>query len=87
MLLAHTTSGEIRRRAVNVLVSNGNAQLTVADLSAAGVARISVGGALARAALGGSINAAAEIHTQGTFTYGRTTPRHAEIERRLSGPA
>ena len=72
---------------VNVLVSNGNAHLTVADLSAAGVARISVGGALARAALGGLITAAEEIREQGTFTYGRTTPGHAEIERRLSGPA
>ena len=58
------------QKPVNVLVSSGNAQLTVADLAASGVRRISVGGALARAALGSLLAAAEEIQTHGTFSYG-----------------
>jgi 2-methylisocitrate lyase-like PEP mutase family enzyme len=53
-------------RAVNVLV--GSDFTTVAELAAAGVRRISVGGALARAAWGGFLAAAREIAEQGTFT-------------------
>jgi methylisocitrate lyase len=51
---------------VNVLVSSDFT--TVADLTAAGVRRISVGGALARAAWTGFLAAAREIAEQGTFT-------------------
>ena len=51
---------------VNVLV--GSDFTTVAELAAAGVRRISVGGALARAAWTGFIAAATEIAEQGTFT-------------------
>ena len=65
---------------VNVLVSSGNAQLTVAELGRIGVRRISVGGAMARAALGGLFAAAEEIKAHGTFTYGRTAMPHASIE-------
>ncbi|MFL5648205.1 MAG: oxaloacetate decarboxylase [Chloroflexota bacterium] len=50
---------------VNVLV--GSDFTTVADLAAAGVRRISVGGALARAAWSGFIAAATEIAERGTF--------------------
>jgi 2-methylisocitrate lyase-like PEP mutase family enzyme len=52
-------------RPVNVLV--GSDFTTVAELAAIGVRRISVGGALARAAWGGFIRAATEIAEQGTF--------------------
>jgi methylisocitrate lyase len=52
-------------RPVNVLV--GSDFTTVAELAAAGVRRISVGGALARAAWGGFLGAAREIAEQGTF--------------------
>ena len=55
---------------MNVLVSSGNAQLTYALLAGLGVRRISVGGALARAALTAVLNAAREIKERGTFTYG-----------------
>jgi 2-methylisocitrate lyase-like PEP mutase family enzyme len=41
---------------------------TVAELAQAGVRRISVGGALARAAWTGFLQAAKEIADQGTFT-------------------
>ncbi len=50
---------------VNVLV--GTDFTTVAELAAAGVRRISVGGALARAAWGAFIGAATEIAEEGTF--------------------
>ncbi len=50
---------------VNVLV--GGAFTTVAELAALGVRRISVGGALARAAWGGFLRAATEIAEHGTF--------------------
>ena len=51
---------------VNVLV--GSDFTTVAELAELGVRRISVGGALARAAWTGFIQAAKEIAEQGTFT-------------------
>jgi 2-methylisocitrate lyase-like PEP mutase family enzyme len=51
---------------VNVLVGSDFA--TVAELAQAGVRRISVGGALARAAWTGFLQAAKEIAEQGTFT-------------------
>ena len=54
-------------RPVNVLV--GSPFTTVADLAAAGVRRISVGGALARAAWGGFLRAAREIADRGTFEH------------------
>ena len=53
-------------RPVNVLV--GSDFTTVADLAQAGVRRISVGGALARAAWTGFLHAAKEIAEHGTFT-------------------
>jgi 2-methylisocitrate lyase-like PEP mutase family enzyme len=55
---------------VNVLVSSGNAGLTYDALAQLGVRRISVGGALARAALTAVANAAREMKERGTFTYG-----------------
>ncbi len=51
---------------VNVLV--GSDFTTVAELADLGVRRISVGGALARAAWAGFLHAAGEIAAQGTFT-------------------
>jgi 2-methylisocitrate lyase-like PEP mutase family enzyme len=50
---------------VNVLV--GSDFTTVAELAEAGVRRISVGGALARAAWGGFLQAAREVAETGTF--------------------
>jgi 2-methylisocitrate lyase-like PEP mutase family enzyme len=58
---------------VNVLV--GGDYFTVAQLADLGVRRISVGGALARAALTAFLAAAKEIAQQGTFTaLARTMP-------------
>ena len=60
---------------VNVLVSTNNCDTTVAQLADLGVRRVSVGGALARAAWGGFIRAAKEIQSEGSFTaFGEATP-------------
>jgi methylisocitrate lyase len=63
---------------VNVLV--GSDFTTVAELAAAGVRRISVGGALARTALAGFLSAAREIADQGTFRGLGAAISSAEIE-------
>jgi len=56
---------------VNVLVGSDFTQ--VSELAGLGVRRISVGGALARVAWTGLLQAAREIAEQGTFTnFGRT---------------
>jgi 2-methylisocitrate lyase-like PEP mutase family enzyme len=52
---------------VNVLVSSGNAELSVAQLTDLGVRRISVGAALARVAWGAFIEAARSIRETGKF--------------------
>lgn len=60
---------------VNVLVSSNNCKLTVSQLADVGVRRISVGGALARAAWKGFIQSAKEIHEQGSFaSFADLTP-------------
>ena len=69
-------------RPVNVLV--GSDFTTVDELAALGVRRISVGGALARAAWAGFLTAATEIAEQGTFAgLGRATP-FAELNQRFA---
>lgn len=65
-------------KAVNVLV--GSDFTTVAELRAAGVRRISVGGALARAAWAGFLEAAREIAGNGTFTALARAVPFAEID-------
>jgi methylisocitrate lyase len=62
---------------VNVLV--GTDFTTVAQLAELGVRRISVGGALARAAWGGFLAAAREIATDGTFKSLAAGVPYAEI--------
>jgi len=62
-----TVVSAVAPKPVNVLV--GSDFTTVAALSDKGVRRISVGGALARAAWGGFLIAAREIAQRGTFTH------------------
>jgi len=57
-------------RPVNVLMGMQGVILTVADLSAIGVKRISVGSGLARCALGAFLRAAEEMRDHGTFSFG-----------------
>ena len=56
-------------RPVNVVMGLKGATFSVEELAAAGVKRISVGGALARAALGAFVRAAREMKDKGTFTF------------------
>jgi methylisocitrate lyase len=63
---------------VNVLV--GSDFTTVADMAALGVRRISVGGALARAAWGGFARAAGELARAGTFGGFSIALPSAELE-------
>jgi 2-methylisocitrate lyase-like PEP mutase family enzyme len=70
---------------VNVLV--GAPLFTVAQLAEAGVRRISVGGALARAAWGGFLDAAREIAERGTFTALGTAVPFAEINGAFAAKA
>jgi 2-methylisocitrate lyase-like PEP mutase family enzyme len=64
---------------VNVVMGLKGATYTVAELTDAGVKRISVGGSFARAALGGFIRAAREVKDKGTFTYAADAMPHAEV--------
>jgi 2-methylisocitrate lyase-like PEP mutase family enzyme len=68
-------------RPVNVLALA--AAPGVAELAELGVARISVGGALAFAALGALVEAATELQTAGTYGYWR----HAKIGRAAAAAA
>lgn len=56
-------------RPVNVLMGMAGLPFSVDDLAQLGVKRISVGGALSRAALGAMLRAAKEMLERGTFTY------------------
>jgi methylisocitrate lyase len=69
---------------VNVLVGSDFA--TVAELAALGVRRISVGGALARAAWSGFLHAATEIAERGTFSALARAVPFAELNQRFASP-
>ena len=66
-------------RPVNALMGLQGAELSVAELSAIGVKRISVGSALCRAAYGEFLRAANEIRERGTFTFARQAAKPAEL--------
>ena len=63
---------------VNVIAVTGM-QLTVADLSALGVRRISVGSALSRVAMGGFKRAAEEMLQHGTFGFTQEPVSYGEL--------
>ena len=65
---------------VNVLVGHAS-DLTVGDLAALGVRRISVGSAMARAAWGGFIRAARSISERGRFDGFADAAPHAELNK------
>ncbi len=68
---------------VNVLIGNAPG-FSVAELAELGVRRISVGGALARAAWGGFMRAAREIAEQGTFSEFGNGFSGAELQKIFS---
>jgi 2-methylisocitrate lyase-like PEP mutase family enzyme len=59
------------KKPFNLVMGFADPTLTVPQLSAAGVKRISVGGAMARVALAAFIRCAREMKDQGAFTYVR----------------
>jgi 2-methylisocitrate lyase-like PEP mutase family enzyme len=64
---------------VNVIVGRAGERFSVAELAALGVRRISVGSALARAALAAFVRAAREIREHGTFTFAEQAMPYAEV--------
>jgi 2-methylisocitrate lyase-like PEP mutase family enzyme len=80
----NTVVSAVAPKPVNVLVSSDFT--TVADLTAAGVRRISVGGSLARTAWTGFLVAAREIAEQGTFTSLSSAVPGAEINQLFTEP-
>jgi 2-methylisocitrate lyase-like PEP mutase family enzyme len=72
-------------RPVNVLMGLDGVTLTVADLEAMGVKRISVGGSFARAAYGAFLRAAREVQEHGSFSYTNEAISGRDITRLLRG--
>lgn len=70
---------------VNVIASVPGKGFTVADLSAAGVKRISLAASLYRAAMTGLLDAAREVKSHGTFNYVERVVTTAELNARLKG--
>ncbi len=70
---------------VNVIAGIGPTPLTVEQLAAAGVRRISLGSALSRTALGAFLDAAREVKTQGTFSFTSRSASIKELEAFMSG--
>jgi 2-methylisocitrate lyase-like PEP mutase family enzyme len=70
---------------VNVVMGLKPPLFSVDELGAAGVKRISVGGAFARAALGALVRAAREVKEQGTFTFSADALTGAEAARYMAG--
>ena len=64
---------------VNALMGLKGATYTLDELAAVGVKRVSVGGALARAALGAFVQAAREIKDKGTITFAADAISHDEV--------
>jgi 2-methylisocitrate lyase-like PEP mutase family enzyme len=71
-------------RPVNVVMGLQGAQLSLAELSAIGVKRVSVGSALSRAALGAFLRAAREMREHGTFTFAQQAVGYRDINAMLS---
>jgi len=69
---------------VNVVMGLSGQTFSVAELSAVGVRRISVGGSFARAAFGALLRAAEEVRTQGTFGYAQEAIPEATLVKLLA---
>ena len=68
---------------VNVLAGS-SAAITVAELSAAGATRISLGSALVRVALSATVAAARELTAHGTFGFARDVLPYAQVNALLA---
>lgn len=72
------------QKPVNVVMGLRPPVFSVEELQAAGVKRISVGGAFARAALGAFVRAAREVKESGTFDFSVEAITGAEISRYMA---
>ncbi|HJT98764.1 MAG TPA: isocitrate lyase/phosphoenolpyruvate mutase family protein [Rhodanobacteraceae bacterium] len=72
-------------RPVNVVMGLAGTRFSLAELAEIGVKRVSVGSALARAALGGLIHAASEMRERGTFAFADEAIGFGEISAMLRG--
>ena len=66
-------------RPVNVVMGLQGVQLSVAELSALGVRRVSVGSSLSRAAMGAFLRAAREMKEHGTFSFAQDAVSFRDI--------
>jgi 2-methylisocitrate lyase-like PEP mutase family enzyme len=66
-------------RPVNVVMSHADPALTLEDLAAAGVKRISVGGSISRLVMATFLKAAREMKERGGFTWVRDTMPSREL--------
>lgn len=69
---------------VNVVMGLKDSSLSVDEIEALGVRRISVGSALSRAALGAFLRAAQEMHEHGTFTFANDALPYAQAQAFMS---
>jgi 2-methylisocitrate lyase-like PEP mutase family enzyme len=69
----------------NLVMGFADPTLTVEQLSAAGVKRISVGGAMARVALAAFLKCAREMKDHGAFTYVREMAPIKEVRAAFAG--
>lgn len=72
-------------RPLNVVMGLVGVPLTVAELAALGVRRVSIGGSLVRAAYGAAVRAAREIASHGSFSYSAEAIPDAELTAFFSG--
>ena len=70
---------------VNVLIGMPGMAMSVTELGELGVKRISVGGALARAAIGALLRAATEMRDAGTFTFTKDAASFRDVVGWLEG--
>jgi 2-methylisocitrate lyase-like PEP mutase family enzyme len=72
-------------RPVNVLMGVPGLAIDLAELSALGVKRVSVGSGLSRAALGAMLRASREMLTHGTFNFAADAVPYGEINGIFDG--
>ena len=72
-------------RPVNVLMGLQGVHLSLAELAALGVRRVSVGSALARAAFGAFLRGAQEMKEHGTFSFAADAINYRELNTMLAG--
>jgi 2-methylisocitrate lyase-like PEP mutase family enzyme len=71
-------------RPINVLAGIAGFSLSRAELAEMGVKRISVGGSLARAALGAFFRAAREMQDEGTFAFASEAASYSDLSALLA---